>query len=344
MAYRYYKGYKHRVFVCLVYGDGDLKLTEMEERCKKIESNRQQLEQHLMELQKLEIEAKERNKETQMLREIAKIRGEEPPAESKLDELERTKEKIETIKSEVEKLRKEVFEGMKDISLPIPKEIPKVDSEGNSTILFEGGPYNYAVKFVAETMSSDVPSELDKTQLYPDRIVVTNVRDPLSVIERLRILRNNLGRLARIALREQDPDVEEVVEYLTKSDYRELWEAIKGRKRISYEEIFAELKISDEKDKKRVRNFFTNLEKQLNEKFPFLRTDSGTYELSFFGSLVWKRYSDKYTVQSVSEKSPSENVTTTKELKENAKKTSMPSLNNYLSNEDKELIYGKEGN
>lgn len=320
-----------------------MKLTEMEERCKKIVNDGEQLQRHLASLKKLESEAKERSRESQMLREIAKMRGEEPLAEPKLDELEKTKDEIVALENECKKLKTEVYEGMKDISLPIPKEIPKVDSQGNSTIFLEGGPYNCAVRFVAGTMNSGVPLELDKIQLHPDKIVVTSVKDPLGVIERLKILRSDLGRLARIALQEQDSDVEAVVEHLNKSDYREIWKTVKGSKRISYEEIYAQLNVSDEKDKRRVRNFFINLEKQLSDRFPFIRTDSGTYELSFFGSLVSKRYNDKYPGPSTSEKTTNEVIAKKEDTREEVKKSSVPSLNRYLSNEDKELIYGKEG-
>jgi len=315
----------------------------MEEKCKNIENNRKQHEQQLVTLKKLESEAKEKSKEAQMLRELAKIRGEELHAEPKLDELEKTKGDVETLENEVKKLEKEVYEGMKHITFPIPQEIPKVDSGGNSAIFFEGGPYNYAVKFIAATMSSNVPLELDKTQLHPDKIVVTSVKDSPSVIERLKILRNNLGRLAKIALQEEDPDVEEVVEYLGRSEYRELWEAIKGRKRISYEEIYSDLNMSEAKDKKRVRNFFTNLEKQLKDKFPFIRVASGIYELSFFGSLVWKRYTDKYPLENISKVAFHEKTVKSETKKEEAKMAATPSLNKYLSKEDRELIYGKEG-
>lgn len=319
-----------------------MKLTELEEKCKNIDEIRRQYEQQLANLKRLELESQEKNKETQMLRELAKIRGEELPTRHGFDDLEKAKKTTETLENEAKKLEGEIYEGMKDITLPIPLELPQVDSSGNASISFEGGPYNYAVNFIASTMSSDVPFELDKAQLHPDKIVIINVKNSTSVIERLKILRDNLGRLARIALKAEDHDVEQVVEYLRESEYRDLWEAVKGRKRISYEEIFSDLNITETKGKKRVRNFFTNLEKQLKEKSPFMRTDSGIYELSFFGSLAWKRYSDKYPSPNSSEEASPEVVVKKEQKKEEPRKTSMPSLNKYLSNEDKELIYGKE--
>jgi len=318
-------------------------LSEIEEKCGKIESARKQIEQQLSNLEKLELEATRRNKEAQILREIARIRGEEPQAEPGLDELEKTRETKETLEIEVKNMEIEVLEGMKDITLPIPKEIPKVEPSGNATMIFEGGPYHNSVKFIASTMNVDVPMELDKTQLHPDKVIVTNVKDSAGVIERLIVLRNNLGRLARIALQEEDADVKDVVDYLYKSDCRDLWEATKGRKKISYDMVFSELGITDAKGKKRVRNFFTNLEQQLKDKFPFLRIDAGSYELSFFGSLVWKRYNDVYPLKNIPKVTIPETAITSEPKKEEVKKSATPSLNKYLSNEERELIYGKEG-
>jgi hypothetical protein len=322
-----------------------LRFTDIEERCKNIEEIRRQLEQQLADLKRLESEARQKNEKSRLLKELAEIRGEELPAEHGLDDLEKARKATETIENETKRLEKEIYEAMQDITLPIPLELPKVDSSGNASIPFEGGPYDHTVRFIATTMSSNVPLGLDKAQLHPDKVVITNVKDSASVIESLKILRDNLRRLARIALKVKDPDVERIAEYLHKSDYRDIWEAVKGRKSISYEEIFSDLNIAEAKGKKRVRNFFTNLEMQLEDKFPFIRTDSATYELSFFGSLVWKRYSDEYISQNTSISSQevsSGTVVKKEEKKGEPKKASMPSLNKYLSNEDKELIYGKE--
>lgn len=319
-----------------------MKFTEVEQKCEKLESSRKQLEAQLDNLSKLENEAKERNKEIQMLREIAKIRGEEFTEEGGLEELENARKAVEALQKEIEKIEQEIYQGLKDVAFPIPLEVPKPDPDGKCNIIFQEGPYNHTVRFLASTMNSDVPLELDKVQLYPDKVIITGVKDPPHVIERLKILRSNICRLAQIALQENDPDVEEVAEYLHGSDYRELWEIISGKKRISYDEMYTKLSISNPKEKKRVRNFFTNLEQLLKDKCPFLRVESGVYELTFFGSLVWKRYRDRYPTKSIVEKPQQETVTETPVEKEEKKKVSVLSLNKYLSKEDKEIIYGKE--
>lgn len=330
------------MYVCKYVGVW-MRLTEIDQKCEEIESTRKQLEVKLAELQKLKSEAKEKNKEAQMLKEIAKLRGVGYEVGRELEDLEKARKAVEDYRKKIKKLEREVYKGLKDITFEIPLEIPKVGSEGKSIIKFEGEPCNYAVGFIASTLNSDIPLELDKTQIHPDKIVVTNVKDVAHVIERLKILRSNIGRLARIALQEKDPNVEEMADYLHESGGREIWEAIKGRKKISYTELFSDLALSESKDKKRVRNFFTNLKQLLKEKCPFMRVAPGVYELTFFGSLVWKRYNDKYPAESIMKEPLPQTVVETTVKKEEKKKAEMPSLNKYLSNNEiKEIIYGKE--
>lgn len=319
-----------------------MRLAEIEHKCEEIESTKQHLEAKRAELRKLEAEAKEKTREAQILEEIAKLRGERYEGERELEELEKVQKDVEDYQEKIKKLEQEAYEGLKDVAFDIPLEVPKVDSEGSSIIKFEGDPCNFAVRFIASTLSSDIPLELDKMELHPDKIVVTNVKEPAHVIGRLKILRDNIGRLARIALQEKDPDVEKIADYLYGSDYREIWEAVKGKKRVSYSDLFSELGLETSQEKKRVRNFFTNLEQILKDKFPFIRVSPGVYELAFFGSLVWKRYFDKYLAGKEIMKEPHREVAVEPSVKKE-EKPEMPSLNKFLSsNEIKEVIYGKE--
>lgn len=321
-----------------------MKFAEIDHKCEELNSARQQLEEKRAALQKLEFEAKEKTKETQMLEEIAKLRGEEYEGEHELEELKEVRADIKEHQKRIEKLEQEIFEGLKDVSFPIPLELPRVDSNGRSTISFEGPPSNYAVEFIASVLGSDTPLELDRTELHSDKIIVTSVKDPVQVVERLKVLHNNISRLARIALEEEDRDVEEVADYLHGSDYRQFWEIIKGTKKITYDDLASELGVKTSKERHRVRNFFTNLEHQLKDKFPFIRISPGVYELSFFGSLVWKRYCDKH----LPEKEIAKEVPRKGAVEETVKKEEKPeasTLNKYLSNNEiKEVIYGKEVN
>jgi len=320
-----------------------VKLIEIEHKCKEIESTKRQLEEKLTELRKLESKAKEKTKEAQLLEEIAKLRGEDYEGEFELEELTQIRKGVKSYQDKIENLEQEAYEGLKDVAFDIPLEVPKVDSQGRSIIKFGGEPCSCAVGFVASTLGSDAPLELDKTELHSDKIVINNVVEPAQVIERLKILRSNISRLARIALQEKDLGVEEVADYLHGSDYREVWEAIKGRKRVSYSDLFSELGLTMSKEKRKVRNFFTNLEHLLKDKFPFIRVSPGVYELGFFGSLVWKRYCDKYHLEKETAKELRHEAVVKAPVKKEEKASKMSSLNKYLgSDEVKEVIYGKE--
>ena len=317
-------------------------LVEIERKCEEINSAKKQLEAKRAELQRLESDAKKKTKEAQMLEEIAKLRGEKYEGEHELEELKKVREDLEDYQKRIRKLEQEVFEGLKDVTFPIPLELPKVDSDGRSIMNFEGSPSNYAVKFIASTLSSDVPLKLDRTELHPDKIIVVNVKEPVQAVERLRVLRSNISRLARIALKEKDPDVEEIADYLHGSDYRQIWETVKGRKKITYDDLSSELGVKTSKERHRVRNFFTNLEHHLKNKFPFIRISAGVYELSFFGSLVWKRYCDKYLEEKETAKESYREVSVEETVKRE-EKPETSTLNKYLSNNEiKEVIYGKE--
>lgn len=315
-----------------------MELAEINQKCEEVNSIRQELKAKREKLQNLKIEEIEKTREVQMLEEIAKLRGEEYQGENEKQELTKAKMEVTDCQKRVEKLEHEIFEGLKNVTFPIPLTLPKIDSNGRSSINFEGSPNNYAVKFIASVLNADVPLELDRTELHPDKIIMSNVREPIQVVNRLKALRNNISRLAKIVLNEKDPDVEDVADYLQGSNYRQIWEIIRGRKKITYDDLFSEMNLTTSKEHKKIRNFFTNLENSLKDKFPFIRLSPGVYELTFFGSLVWKRYHDKYHPKiELVEDLPSE-----KAAEEPVKRKEAPTLNNYTENEIKDIMYGKE--
>lgn len=319
-----------------------MELAQIDQKCKELKSARQELLEKRATLQKLEIEAKKKTREAQILEELAKLRGEEFKGEHELEELKKAKTCIEDCQKRVEQLEHEIFEGLKNVNFPIPLELPKIDASGRSVVNFEGPPNDCAVDFLATTLSSNVPLILDRTELHSDKIVVSNVREPFQVVEQLKALQRNISRLAQSSLG-KDPDVEETVEYIHGSCHRQFWEITKGRKKITYDDLCSELNLKASKERKIVRNFFTNLEISLKDKFPFIRLEPGVYELAFFGSLVWKRYQDKYpSEKEITEDSPSVEIV---EESTKKKEKEVPTLNHYLSNNEiKDIIYGKGAN
>lgn len=318
-----------------------LQLKEINEKCEELESAKRRLEEESDNLKRLELKAKEKDKETRVLQQIARIRGEQGAVQGiKIDELDTTKKNIANCKEEISKLEHEVYDGLKELNLDIPLTVPQIDSSGKSVLPFDNGPYDQGLGFIASLINASVPLELDDTQLYPDKIVIIGVKDSPQAVERLRVFCDNIGRLARIALQETDPDVEDVADYLRESDYGEIWEAISGKRTVSLAHLYSVLGFSTSKDKKRVRNFFTNVERTLQERFPFRRIQTGTFELTFFGSLVWKRYCDKYSIEARKEETREELPPEASVRKKETKKPESPSLNKYLSDEEvKEALY-----
>lgn len=321
-----------------------MNLAEIEHKCEEVNSIKQQFEAKQSELRELELEAKKKTKEVQILEEIAKLRGSTYESEHESEDLKKARDDVKNYQERIKKLEQEILKELTNVTFPIPLELPKIESDGRSIINFEGPPCNRAVEFIASTLNSDVPLELDKTELHSDKIIVTNVKEQTQVVEKLKTLRSNIGRLARIALEEEDPDVEETADYLFGSNYREIWETLKGRKKITYNDLFSELGLKTSREQKRIRNFFTNLEHLLKDKFPFIRVSRGVYELAFFGSLVWKRYCDKYIAgKEIAKESHPEVLSETTLKKE--EKPEPSTLNKYLSNDEvKRVIYGQEVN
>ena len=320
-----------------------MKLSDIEEKCEEINSLRQQLEAKQAEIKKLEVKAKEKSEEVRFLKTIAKLSDEAYEAEEGIGELVEAKTEVEVFQKKIEKIRNEVLEGLKNVSFSFSKELPKVDKK--TTINFKGNPCNNAVRLIASILSLDVPLKLDNVELYGDKVVVANAQDLDQVSRALEVLQSNIGRLARIALEEQDPIVEKIADYFYKSSYRDIWEAIKGRKRIANKDLYSYLGLETSQKRKRVRNFFTVAENALTEEFPFIRVSTGTYELNFLGSLVWRRYQDKYLKGKQIAEKTSQEASVEIPIKKKEGKPRKSTLNQYLSNDEiKKVIYGKEVN
>jgi len=317
-------------------------LREIELKCKELDSIKARLELKNAELQRLGIEAKKKKEDDQILKIMAKIRGEEYKGEYELKELEEVKEEIEASQDSSAKLEKEILEGLKKLTLDVPQGVPQIDSENKATLVFEGDPCNKAVQFIASILNSDIPMKLDNVLLHPDRAVVKNVQKPIEVVNALQVFLDNISRLGRVALKENDPDVEEAVKYLHESRYRDIWEAIGGKRTVSNQDLYSQLNLQTQKERKKIRNFFTNLEIALKNRFPFIRLQKGAYELNFFGTLVWKRYKDEYLKKEElmeEEKAPLEEPA----KKDREEKPKKASLNNFLDNNKiRETIYGRK--
>lgn len=321
-----------------------MKLSEMEQKSEQLNSIRNQLEIKEADLQKFVAEEAKAREDFQVQKILAEIKGEPCEEEFKLEQLDKTKTEIETLQKSISNQEKEIFEGMKQLVFDaLPRDIPPPDSEKKVVVNFEKGSFTNAVKFMASILNSDIPLKLDNILLYPDKITVANVQQKIEAAEALKNFIENVKRMARIALRENDPDIEETAKYLYESPYRDIWETIRGRKTVSLHEIYSELNIKQDEMQK-VRNFFTNTKIVLREKYPFICVEKGNYELSFFGSLVWKYYQSNYIRKTeVEQEDKNEKEATIKESakKDDSQKNERTTLNSFLDDKKiKETLYG----
>lgn len=321
--------------------------SELEIACQNFFTLKEKSLKQKAKLEEVELETLAETEKLQTLQIMAELRGETLPAveTKKLEELQ---VEIKTTENEIENLQNEILTALKDFTLPVPLREPEIDKD-KSAIPFEGEPHANTVQFLASVLDSTVPVRIDDTELYPDKAVVVNVTNPKQAAISLRIFRDNVRRLARVTLGEKDSDIEQVAEYLYGSVYKEIWEAIKGKREVSNQDLFAVLNADDSKDKKKVRNFFTNLGLVLKDKNPFNNRPDKIHELNFFGVLVWKRYKELYMKIDAIEEKTEEKIDALneneKEVEQEVKgsKNENRTLNGYFNpKEIKDTLYGEK--
>lgn len=327
-------------------------IEKLEKVCIDLEDIDIEIQQKNKQISDLEEKAKHLKKEDDLQRMIAEVRGEAPPTGRGLEELEQAKAELTDLESKQENLRKKALKGMAELDLLIAS--PDIETEGNIVIALEGGPYEKSVKFIADNFDSSVPLEIDGVFLHNNKIIVTNIGDLKDTLEKQkkgveRVLhyRQNIRRMARVALGEDDPETNRVIDYMYKGTYRTLWEAVGSKQKVVFEKLYKELGISESVEKRKVQNFFINSRKVLGELFPFANLDRGVWERTFFGSLVWRRYQTIHPSTKQAEEIP-------RELEEQGKteagdeerkaEPKSPPLNRYMhANEVDKILYGNAG-
>ena len=338
------KTYISRAFVCM-FECLCMNFEELENLCVDLEGIDTQIQQKIKQISDLEEKAKQLKEENELERMIAEVRGEKPPAGHGLEELGQAKEELKSLKSNLEELRKKALKGMAKLDLPISK--PEIDSEGNVVMTLEGGPYEKAVKFVADKFDSSVPLDLDGVLLDPNKIVVTKAGDQKKGVQKLFVFKNNIHRMARVAMGEDDPEIKRVIEYMRKGTYTDIWEAVGSKQKVVFENLYRDLGITESSGKKRVRNFFTNSQRALGEVFPFINIGPGVWERTFFGSLVWRRYQTLHpSVKETEEvlKEAEEESEGEAEVRTRKTEPEFQPLNKYMETKELDkILYGNTG-
>ena len=223
-------------FVCMV--GWLMSMENLEQKCNELFSLKQELEDNKIQYKVLNTEVEKKTKEIQILMEIAKIRGEEFEDYEESKEIINTKNDIERLQKTINDIETNILEDLKNITFDIPIEIPKLDINNISVINFVKGPYNGIIKYISSILNTDIPIKIDRILLHPDKIIVTNIEDVIQIIDNLKILKNNIGRIAKILLNEEDKDVEDATNYIYTSAYKDIWELINGRKIMSIRMFF----------------------------------------------------------------------------------------------------------
>ncbi|MGD0071651.1 MAG: hypothetical protein ABSB71_08860 [Candidatus Bathyarchaeia archaeon] len=321
-----------------------MKLSELEQKSEKLNSNRNLLKVKKDELSKLETQQTKEREDFELRKRWVKLRGETVQNDFKFEQVDKTKEEINSLQTTITEQEKEVFVGIKEFALDVlPCDIPLPNSERKVILNLEGGSYLNAVTLLASTVDKKIPFKLDNVILESNNITIVNVQTISDVVEELESLVQNVKRLAHIALKEPDPAIKETAEKLHGSSYREIWEIIRGRQNISLQELYSEKNATKDEEMKKIRNFFTNCKTVLKENFPFICTEKGSYELSFFGALVWAQYKNEYISNSeVNAQKDIEIPSVEEEKSVEQHKVEKSTLNGFLDDKKiNETLYGK---
>jgi hypothetical protein len=329
-----------------------MNLSELEDICRKLEDISVKTQQKIGQVTDLEERSKQLKDEMELEKIRAEIRGEKPPEASSLEELEQARKELKELEGSREALKKDALTGMAKLDLPISK--PETDSEGSVVFTLEGGPYERSVGFVAKQFDSSLPLNIDNVLIDTNKVVVTKVKKLTNELQKLKegyqsitVFKQNIQRMAQIAMGEKNPEIENVVEYMRKGAYTDLWEAVGSKQKVVFKNLYTELSIIDSGGKTRVQNFFTNGRKLLGETFPFINTEPGEWQRTFFGSLVWRRY---HTLYSSTKESPKiskeaeEKHEDEVEVRTRKTEPKIQPLNKYMETKELDkILYGNTG-
>jgi len=285
----------------------------------------------------------EKSNEEKILEKIAAIRGEKYVSKEKDDDIDDLENTINDTKNEIRELEESLFKTIENLVLDIPMDIPKID-DGKSELIFENGSYPDFIKYMSPLVGSTDIFLIDDVEMHKDRIRINNVSSPVEVIEKITRFVNDIGRLSSIKLNKVDPEVMEVVDIIYKLKKKEVWEATQGIKKFSYGDLFKKLNATESGDKKSIRNFITNLETTLKDRYPFIKKGNGEFEFSFFGSLVWNSYIKKYNtsfdsqIMDVDDEKIIDSENNNKGINATRKQDI---INSYVDKDINKVLYGK---
>jgi hypothetical protein len=321
--------------------------SELETSCEKLFTLKENIASQKSTLREVELEVLKESERRDTLLIMAEIRGETRP-HTENDKLSTLQTSIRSTENEAYTLEKKILTLLKDFMIPVTLKEPEIAGD-KSVIVIEGKPYVNLVKFIASILGTN-SVKIDNVELDSESVTVTNVTSPKETANSILSFRDNIRRLARVSLGEKDDDIEEVVDKLHSSVNRPIWEALNGKKETSIQDLVELLKPKDEKEKRKIKNFFTNLELVLKDKYPFIDRPDTVHELSFFGTLIWTRYKEVYLKDTFVAKKDEEvsdlsvkPETDEKQEPSESKKSEKNTLNGYFNSDQiKDTLYGEK--
>jgi hypothetical protein len=316
-----------------------LNLGDVDSLVQKLNVVREKLEEKQKEQEKVKEFAFQKTRETERLEKLSLIaeKSFDSNAASEKTRVKELEAEISKLRIEEVKLEKEIAEGISELKLPIKDPNPEV-SEGNSTFYFEEGLYRNAIDYLKLTLSMKQELIIDNVVFYADKIVIRGKSKADEATDCLGNAAKSIWALGSILLGKVPEEMKEIIDFLNRSKYKQLWEFLGPRGTVSLQDAYENFGLTGETEKKRARTFYSQLESRLTPP-PATGDGKGNFQLTIYGRLVWASY--KKICGIPEEKAEErEHISEVKEVEkakpqETARKPSQTALQNFM---DKVLL------
>jgi len=239
----------------------------------------------------------QRKRELERLKKLSLITG-----KSFDSEVTPEKAQVKAMEAEISKLRvnemeleKQIAKGISEVKFPIKNSNPEI-SGGNALFYFEEGIYENAINYLKQSLSMSEQLVIDNVIFHSDKIVIKGKSKADEATDCLANAAQSIWALGSIMLEKVPKEMRITIDSLNKSKYQQLWEFIGQRGSISLENAYETFKLTEEKEKKKARTFYSQLESLRTP--PLAKGDGmGYYQLTTYGRLVWASYKKTYAVQ-----------------------------------------------
>jgi len=267
-----------------------LKLSELNSLIQKLNALHEKLEEKRTEQEQAKKLVHERKKEAERLKKLSLVTGKTYDLET---EAEKTKAKeveaeISNLESTAPKLEEQIAKGISEVQFPIKNKNPEI-SKDDAIFYLEEGDHESAINYLKRSLSMSEQLAIDNVVFYADKIVVRGKSEADEATDSLMNAAQSIWALGSIMLGKVSEEMRETIDSLKESKYKHLWEFIGPRGTISLQKAYENFKLTDEKEKKRARTFYSQLESL--RKPPLATGDSkGNFQLTTYGRLVWTSY------------------------------------------------------